>query len=192
MWAIQLQDGKGEAQQLSFGKVKIGRDADCDLRLSGWRVSGKHAELFVSNEQGFVRDLASSNGTMVNGKPITTHGPLKPNDKIQIGSHVFTASWVSEAARQVAAASAALTRMAAPAAAAAPKSAAAWSPAPAASSAAAARADVTAPLADEPSLAAPPAHAAAYAASAHGSSAHGPSAHDPSAHASSAHGSSTH
>jgi pilus assembly protein CpaF len=99
MWAIQLHDGN--TQQLGCGKVKIGRDADCDLKLSGWRVSGKHAELFVSNEQGFVRDLGSSNGTMVNGKPITTHGPLKANDKIQIGSHVLTASWVTEAANPV-------------------------------------------------------------------------------------------
>src|ERR1700731_3520014 len=83
MWTIQLQQSNGQkAPQFAAGKVKIGRDADCDLKLSGWRVGSKHAELFVSNDQGFLRDLGSSAGTLVNGKAVTTHGPLKPSDKI--------------------------------------------------------------------------------------------------------------
>jgi pilus assembly protein CpaF len=98
MWTVNLQQSKGQQSDARFGlsKVKIGRDADCDLKLPGWRVGSKHAELFVSNDQGFLRDLGSSAGTLVNGKPITTHGPLKPNDQIQIGAHSFVASWANE------------------------------------------------------------------------------------------------
>jgi pilus assembly protein CpaF len=109
MWTIQLQQSNGQ-QPPSFaaGRVKIGRDAECDLKLAGWRVSGKHAELFVSNEQGFVRDLGGSK-TLVNGTPVTTYGPLKPNDTIQIGPHALSASWAAEKKESVLAAAAAVS-----------------------------------------------------------------------------------
>jgi pilus assembly protein CpaF len=98
MWTIQMHGSNG-ASGPSFptGKVKIGKDAECDLKLPGWRVSAKHAELFVSNDQGFLRDLGSSSGTLVNGKTVTTHGPLSATDRIQVGPHFFTASWSGEA-----------------------------------------------------------------------------------------------
>jgi pilus assembly protein CpaF len=100
MWTLQIQDSNGtRTQTFGVSKVKIGRDADCDVRLSGWRIGGKHAELFASNNQGFLRDLGSSSGTLVNGKAATTHGPLKPTDKIQIGGYSFTATWETESAR---------------------------------------------------------------------------------------------
>ena len=98
MWTIQLQEANGKpAPSFTAGKVKIGRDTDCDLKLSGWRVGNKHAELFVSNDQGFLRDLGTTSaGTLVNGKAVTTHGPLKPTDKIQVGPHAFMATWTPE------------------------------------------------------------------------------------------------
>jgi pilus assembly protein CpaF len=96
MWTINLQESNGRpGQTYAAGKVKIGKDSDCDLRLSGWRIGGRHAELFVSNDQGFLRDLGTSSGTLVNGKAVKTHGPLSPGDQIQIGSHSFTASWIA-------------------------------------------------------------------------------------------------
>ena len=95
MWTVLLQGANGlPAPSFSAGRVKIGRDAECDLRLPGWRVGAKHAELFVSNDQGFLRDLGS--GTLVNGKSVTTHGPLSADDRIQIGPHSFTATWTSD------------------------------------------------------------------------------------------------
>jgi pilus assembly protein CpaF len=143
MWTIQLQsNGQQSNPQFAAGKVKIGKDADCDLRLSGWRVGNKHAELFVSNDQGFLRDLGSSAGTLVNGKSVTTHGPLKPSDKIQVGPHAFMASWTAQQAESPAA----------PAGAQTPLQAAA--PAPAAASSAGAALDLPArPAAQDESFA---------------------------------------
>ncbi len=105
MWTLQIQESNGQRTQ-TFGvsKVRIGRDADCDLKLSGWRIGGKHAELFASNDQGFIRDLGSSSGTLVNGRAVTTHGPLKPTDKVQIGGYTFAASWGAEREKAAAAA----------------------------------------------------------------------------------------
>src|SRR5215813_14197196 len=99
MWSVQLRDSKGQVSQTDFatGKVRIGRSGECDVRLSGWRVSDRHAELFVSNDQGFLRDLGSSVGTLVNGKQIKLHGPITLADRIQIGPYVLTAMWSSQA-----------------------------------------------------------------------------------------------
>jgi pilus assembly protein CpaF len=97
MWSIQLQGASGPAADFPAGRVRIGKDAECDLKLPGWRVGARHAELFVSNDQGFLRDLGSSSGTLVNGNAVTTHGPLSPTDKIQVGPHAFTAKWTAEA-----------------------------------------------------------------------------------------------
>src|SRR5581483_10282348 len=101
MWTIHLQESGGRQSdpRIATGKVKIGRDADCDVKLSGWRIGNKHAELFVSNEQGYVRDLGASSGTLVNGKAVTTYGPLTAGDKIQIGPHFLTATWLAELAQ---------------------------------------------------------------------------------------------
>jgi len=53
MWTIQFQESNGQAApSFAAGKVRIGRDPDCELKLPGWRVSNKHAELFVSNDHG--------------------------------------------------------------------------------------------------------------------------------------------
>src|SRR5215831_5411863 len=97
MWTVHLQGANGRQQpdpHFATGKVRIGRDAECDLKLSGWRVGNKHAELFVSNDQGFLRDLGS--GTLINGKAVSTHGPLTADDRIQVGPHSFTAVWTPD------------------------------------------------------------------------------------------------
>jgi pilus assembly protein CpaF len=95
MWTIHLKPADGEPSDLTFnrGKVRIGRDADNDVKLPGWRVSRRHAELFVSNEQAFVRDLNSTAGTIINGQRETTHGPLTPEDTIQIGAYAIKVRW---------------------------------------------------------------------------------------------------
>jgi len=69
MWTLHLQAANGQPDPMfTAGKVKIGRDPECDLVLSGRRVGARHAELFVSNEQGFLRDLGC--GTQVNGRSV--------------------------------------------------------------------------------------------------------------------------
>src|SRR5882762_5590960 len=103
MWNVQLRPADGQPSDLSFpqGKVKVGRDADNDVKLTGWRVSRKHVELFVSNDQAFVRDLDSTGGTLVNGTRVTTHGPLAPEDTIQIGSYALKVRWAIAAKPRV-------------------------------------------------------------------------------------------
>jgi pSer/pThr/pTyr-binding forkhead associated (FHA) protein len=72
----------------------LGRSAACDLVLLGGRVSRLHARVgrpaTGANAGGghVLYDLASSNGTLVNGVAIGAR-PLAPRDEIEIGDHVF-------------------------------------------------------------------------------------------------------
>ncbi len=71
------------------GPFVLGRSRSCDLRLPSGDASRRHAEI-VPGEDGFLlRDLASTNGTFVNGARVSEHR-LRPGDRIQIGSSTIT------------------------------------------------------------------------------------------------------
>ncbi|MCB2179498.1 VWA domain-containing protein [bacterium] len=68
----------------------IGREA-CDLVVAEPSVSRRHAEITRDNNyRYFITDLNSSNGTKLNGKPITAgqQVPLQPGTRIDLGSNV--------------------------------------------------------------------------------------------------------
>jgi len=58
----------------SYGKYTqaftVGRGEDCDIRLLTPGVSRHHVEIFPQDGAWWARDLKSSNGTLVNGRPI--------------------------------------------------------------------------------------------------------------------------
>jgi pSer/pThr/pTyr-binding forkhead associated (FHA) protein len=61
----------------------IGRK-ECDLTLKDRLISRRHAELKLIDNQLVIEDLASKNGTRVNGKIVTNH-KVTPNDLVSIG-----------------------------------------------------------------------------------------------------------
>ena len=71
--------------------LTIGRAEDSGLVLSDEFVSTKHAELRLENRKLVLIDLGSTNGTLVNGKPVERK-ELAEGDKITIGHYdlVFT------------------------------------------------------------------------------------------------------
>lgn len=66
--------------------MTIGRKDDNDIRIENLAVSGHHAKLLTIFDDSFLEDLDSTNGTYVNGQPITKH-PLKNGDVVVIGKH---------------------------------------------------------------------------------------------------------
>ena len=66
--------------------MTIGRKDDNDIRIENLAVSGHHAKLLTIFDDSFLEDLNSTNGTYVNGQPISKH-PLKNGDVIIIGKH---------------------------------------------------------------------------------------------------------
>src|SRR5258706_3254334 len=72
----------------TLGKERtlIGRKPHNDIQIDNLAVSGEHAAIITILNDSFVEDLGSTNGTMVNGKPIKKHF-LQNNDVIEIGKH---------------------------------------------------------------------------------------------------------
>jgi len=67
-------------------RVTIGRRADNDVCLPNLAVSGEHAVVVTILTDSFLEDLGSTNGTLVNGKPIAKH-LLRDGDLIDVGRH---------------------------------------------------------------------------------------------------------
>jgi anti-anti-sigma factor len=88
---VQVGGAKGRIVALSGSRFVIGRDRSCDLRLGSATVSKFHAAIERRDNRVFVRDLASTNGTIVNGKLLhNAEVEVKDSDRIQIGPIVST------------------------------------------------------------------------------------------------------
>ena len=83
---VEEGSGVGRVFTLSSGGVYlIGRDG-ADIVLEDEKVSRKHAEIGLYGPEVFVvRDLASTNGTRLNGKRITDKAKLSHWDLIRVG-----------------------------------------------------------------------------------------------------------
>ena len=68
--------------------VSIGRHSDSDIRLPVLQVSRRHAEMKKVDGEIFLRDLGSSNGTYVNGKPIPQGEWTKVDEKSHLSFSV--------------------------------------------------------------------------------------------------------
>ena len=71
---------------LSKERTLIGRKPHNDIQIDNLAVSGEHAAIITILNDSFIEDLGSTNGTMVNGKPIKKHF-LQNNDMVEIGKH---------------------------------------------------------------------------------------------------------
>ncbi len=60
-----------------------------EIYLSSDRVSRQHAAIHFEDDQAFIEDLGSRNGTYLNGKKIEKREPLTPSDQLAIGEFVF-------------------------------------------------------------------------------------------------------
>lgn len=75
-----------KALKLVEGVTTVGRQQDCQLRISSSQVSRRHCQLYEKDGQLLVMDLGSSNGTFINGKKIEMQMALKPGDVLALGS----------------------------------------------------------------------------------------------------------
>lgn len=80
---IVLEDGRRIV--LGQSPVTIGRLEECEIQINDSNASRRHAELRREGGAVFVHDLSSTNGTKVNGIPISHH-QLSNGDVITIGA----------------------------------------------------------------------------------------------------------
>jgi serine/threonine protein kinase/S1-C subfamily serine protease len=83
-------DDKGKVIQVTGDEFVIGRDETTSLQILDTRASRRHASLKVlPGGNAELRDLDSSNGTLVNGAPVKS-AVLSGNERIRIGDTEFS------------------------------------------------------------------------------------------------------
>lgn len=85
--AAGLRDGV--AYDVSEGAL-LGRGDAADIRLEDSFASSRHVQLVPHGDVIVVEDLGSTNGTYLNGQPLTGPQPLHPGDRIRIGDSEFS------------------------------------------------------------------------------------------------------
>lgn len=93
--ALMWEDGS-RSQMQAQAPLLIGRDAQCGLRLRGWRVARQHARLSVSEDGVAVEDLGTLAGTRVNGRRVMHYGALAPTDEVVIGPCLLQVRWQAQ------------------------------------------------------------------------------------------------
>ncbi len=78
--------GGRQVNELPLDKatLSIGRDPQGDLYLAGPKISRLHAKLTQISSNYFIEDCDSTNGTLLNGRPVHKH-ILRPGDNLHIG-----------------------------------------------------------------------------------------------------------
>jgi FHA domain len=71
------------------GETTIGRGAGCGVAIDDAHVSKLHARVYPHEGTWLVEDLGSTNGTSVDGAPISGPTPLAPGGRISIGEIVM-------------------------------------------------------------------------------------------------------
>jgi len=91
MAELIIHSGKLQGKRLVLPEreIVVGRDEECQLRLSSSLVSRRHCILDVRPDGIHVRDLGSQNGTYVNEVAITEPLLLRPGDILRVGAALF-------------------------------------------------------------------------------------------------------
>jgi predicted component of type VI protein secretion system len=86
---ITVTKGKAKRKEVTLPlPIIVGRAADSGLSIPNAVVSRQHCEVFESGGLVKVRDLGSTNGTMVDGQRIA-EVVLRPHDRFEIGPYAF-------------------------------------------------------------------------------------------------------
>jgi hypothetical protein len=75
--------------ELRDSRVKVGAGAGNDLTLNEPTASRRHAALERRDGRWYVVDLASTNGTYINGRRVTVPSPLARGDELRFGDARF-------------------------------------------------------------------------------------------------------
>ena len=89
MSVLKLTDTSGQlVAQSSGAALRFGRDPDSSVVVRGEAArvaSVRHAELRLENGTWLLADLASKNGTFLNGTRVSTPTPVRQGDMIRLG-----------------------------------------------------------------------------------------------------------
>lgn len=88
VWSVAVSRGPKELRGVKIditGPVVIGRSPGADIVIGTGFVSGRHARFTPVGADLVLEDLGSTNGTFLNGQPITMPMGLKSGDIVGVG-----------------------------------------------------------------------------------------------------------
>lgn len=86
---VMSSQDRGRSFPLSRDETYIGRGDGNDIILADDQVSQRHARFVLEAEHFWVEDVASTNGTFLNGTQVRGHEILKDEDLIKIGTTIL-------------------------------------------------------------------------------------------------------
>lgn len=81
---VRSETGERTSHDLVDETITIGRSPENSIRLDDVSVSGRHAELILIADNCFLKDLGSTNGTLINEQPVADV-QLRAGDRIRFG-----------------------------------------------------------------------------------------------------------
>ncbi|MGI9157124.1 MAG: FHA domain-containing protein FhaB/FipA, partial [Marmoricola sp.] len=87
--AILEGSNRGEVIPLDRAPLLIGRGTDAAIRLDDDYVSTRHARIASNEDQWYVEDLGSTNGTYVGSTRITAPTTLTLGSQVRIGKTIL-------------------------------------------------------------------------------------------------------
>jgi pSer/pThr/pTyr-binding forkhead associated (FHA) protein len=81
---------KLQTQKFMTSEITIGRDPACECHFDSETVSANHARLSYIQNQWWVDDLESTNGTFLNGEKVSVQTVIAQNDEIRCGEVLLT------------------------------------------------------------------------------------------------------
>ena len=85
---VAPDEQRGRSYEL-LDELTVGRAAGCHIALDDRFVSQLHARMFRRDDQLFLEDLGSTNGTFLNDEKVTSPALLKTGDLVRIGNVVM-------------------------------------------------------------------------------------------------------
>jgi len=90
IYQITMRSGPtpGKSYPFDMEEVNFGRDLANDITISDPEVSRRHARFYMRDDNIYLEDLGSTNGTFLNGERVTTPQQLRSGDVITFGEHI--------------------------------------------------------------------------------------------------------
>ena len=91
-YAVRVENGPGAGlvREIPPEGLSVGRSRQNDLALDDGMLSRRHCRITLQESGPVVSDLATVNGTTVNGVPVSGDAALKPGDRIGVGETVLS------------------------------------------------------------------------------------------------------